>query len=628
MRSFFKNRSLFQQFAISFTITIFLPITIIGGISYLRGTYQLRNMVKEILQQLVVNINSQFDSLINENDWLSLQIANKSDVRQFIESQPDEYYAKYQFKQWGEKEIFMGGMLSRFPSISRVSFIGDNGMIYSVYNDRSGDVNPTQNPTLYDYNEALKKAIFLKENLPPDGSMKTLIDRLAVDFSGANGVSEEKESSANEYYLTFARRIPSRIPFVTNGTVMIDVRARSLDRLIGKVDIKNSFIWVIDDRGQIIYYPDKDRIGMSVDRYITSGMLKQSEGSFTMSWNGEKRFIVYHTSPNTKWKIMAEIPVKDLNMPVNDLGKVMIYTFLFALPLALLVGYLFIRSILKPVRNLERGMKKVQDEEWRKIEGDIPGNEIGNLMHVYNHMVQKISDLIEKVYKTELEQREYQLGKQKAELARQRAEFQALQTQINPHFLYNTLSAINTYAIMAEELEIQEMVEALSRMLRYAVQNPLEPVKIRDEMEHVRNFITIQTYRNKRMPAIDWKVSDYLDFPILRLTLQPLIENIFQHAFPEGIKEGDKIIISAHEEEGMLWLEVGDNGAGIGFLEPGEYFIPGNEKIKLGIGITNVHRRLQIAYGAQYGLIIRRSITGGTRVRMLLPVKEARLELE
>lgn len=605
MKSFFRDKSLFQQFAISFIITIFLPISVIGGISYLKGTYQIKNMVSELLEQLVANINSQFDTIMNDNNWLSLQIANKAEVRQFIEFMPDEYYNKYQFKQWSDKEILIDEMFSRFPIISRVSIVGDGGMMYSSLNNRLGD----DNPFLYEKDKLVKRSENYKQILPQDGSMKVVMNRF-----------EDENSNTVNYYLTFARRIFSTTPFVTKGTVLIDIRASSLDRVFGKMDLKNCLIWIIDNKGQIIYYPDSSKIGAMSGEIFNTEPMDQDKGSFTKMWNDENRFFVYHTSSSTGWKIVAEMPVQNLNMPVNDLGRVILFTFLVALPIALLVGYLFIRSILRPIRVLERGMKKIGDEEWKKIEGEIPKNEIGNLMDVYNKMTQKISDLIEKVYKTELEQREYQL-------ARQKAEFQALQTQINPHFLYNTLSAINTYALMAEEADIQEMVEALSRMLRYAVQNPLEPVRIGDEVEHVRNFITIQSHRNKHMPTIEWRVSEHVDFPVIRLTLQPLVENVFQHAFSDGIRPEHKISISAGEEDGFLIVEVADNGCGIDGIDYDDFYTPESEKIKVGIGLKNVHRRIQIAYGPKYGLIIRKNKGRGITVRMLLPLNERMISL-
>jgi Predicted signal transduction protein with a C-terminal ATPase domain len=616
MKKLFRNRNLFQQFAISFIITIFLPISVIGGISYYRGTYQIRNMVRELLEQIVMNINSQFDNLVNENERFTLQMANNSDVQQFIENNSDNYYGKYQLLKWSEKQTIVDDMFIRYPIISRVSIVGDSGIEYTMFNNSSGDANPK----IYEHQEIVKRSEYYKTSLPQDGSMGVVVDKLIA--------GEEPLQSDSANYITFARRIFSKVPFVTKGTVFVDINVNSLEKMWGKKDLKNGFIWIIDNKGKIIYYPDQSKVGLMAGNFLNTDLLKSDIGNFTMNWENKSQFFVYNTSAVSGWKIIATIPVDNLNLPVKDLGTVILFTLLCALPLTLLVGYFFIRSILKPIRKLERAMKEIGNENWEKIDGEIPHNEIGNLMLNYNRMSQKISDLIEKVYKSELEQSEIQLQKQKAEFARQKAEFQALQTQINPHFLYNTLSAINTYALMVEETTIPEMVDALSMMLRYAVQNPFEPVKLKDEVEHVKNFLTIQKHRNRRMPFVEWNIEDCLELPVLRLTLQPLVENVFQHAFPDSIQSGHYIMITARREEKFFVLEVMDNGCGIDCIGQDEFLTPNNCNIKFGIGIMNVHRRIQIAYGNEFGLLIGNNPNGGTIVKMLLPLNNATLELD
>ena len=619
MKSFFKNRKLFQQFAISFIITIFLPISIIGGISYYIGTYQIKNMVSELLEQIVVSINLQFDSLIKENDRLSLQLINTSQVKDFIESSSDPYYSKFVLKEWSEKQIWINEILSRFPIISRISIVGDNNNQYSIVNDKSGD----SNSYLFKYEETLNRSEYYKNTIRQDGSVSILVDKLFED-----GKYADNNASKSDFYLTFARRIFSKVPFVSKGTLFIDINVNSLQKLWGEKDIKDGFIWIVNDDGRIVYYPDSNKIGQMADTLVNHQLLGKDNGNFTMKWGGKNYFFVYNTSFSTGWKVIATIPVESVYKPVGNMGRTILYTLLIAFPLALALAYIFVRSILKPIYRLERGMKEIGDENWTEIKGEIPENEIGKLIKNYNRMTLKISNLIEKVYKTELEQRGIQLEKQKAELAKQKAEFQALQTQINPHFLYNTLSAINTYALMAEETAIPEMVDALSKMFRYAVQNPLELVKLENEIEHAECFLTIQRHRCKHMPSIVWLVKDCIGFPTLRLTLQPLIENTFQHAFPEGIKPEHKIIISASEENGLLTIKVEDNGVGIEGIEPGDFVTPGDGNIKYGIGLMNVHRRIQIAYGLENGLMIGKRKEGGTQIKMILPTNGNILKLE
>lgn len=220
--------------------------------------------------------------------------------------------------------------------------------------------------------------------------------------------------------------------------------------------------------------------------------------------------------------------------------------------------------------------------------------------------------LIRSVYATQLEN-------QKFETERSRAEIKALQTQINPHFLYNTLGAINMYSVMEDAEAVQNITDALSKMFRYAVQNPLVPVGIAQEIEHVKNYLMIQKYRLGNMPKLEISIEEAGDAAMLRLCLQPIVENIFKHAFAEGIRPEHFIHIRALREKDSLLVEVTDNGRGPSMdVEDMEYVTDG-EKNGRGIGLSNVHRRLKLAYGDTYGLRISGKVGKGMTIRVCQP---------
>lgn len=601
MYSIFKNRKLFHQFVITLIITIFLPIIIIGSISYYRASKQIESLVTELLDEVVGSINSQFDEILDENNFLLLQTAAKEQVKQFVGQDNKDYYQKLTFKNWIEDSTMLDEMFLRVPIISGLSVIGDNGAIYSIGNNRN------MNAITYeiDTDDALQRSVFLKESLPEDGSMKTLLTKMKN-----SGGSSKKEQS---YYITMGRRVFGRSGFSSIGSVVIDIKAETLNKVWEKRDLKEGNISIIDQSGQFVYNPDKSKIGTSADELIASEIFKSDRGSFKKDFQNEKQFVVYNRSPHTGWKVLAVIPAKNLSVPVENLRNIIIFTCLVSFPLSMLIGYLFIRSILKPIFMLQGHMRKAQAEDWKLIDDNVPQNEIGNLINSYNKMVKKISNLIETVYKGELEQRKQQMAKQKAE-------FQALQTQINPHFLYNTLGTINSYAIIADDTPIQEMVEALSYMFRYSVQNPTEAVKLSEEVGHVKNYLLIQSYRHKTMPQIQWNLKGFLEHPVIRLTLQPLVENVFHHAFKDGIENHHRIVIGAYEEEDVLIVYVEDNGCGVPWNDKEDVLEGNNSNYKLGIGVKNVHRRIKLAYGEPYGLDIKKIESGGTVVNVKIPL--------
>ncbi|HHY22834.1 MAG TPA: histidine kinase [Clostridiaceae bacterium] len=256
-------------------------------------------------------------------------------------------------------------------------------------------------------------------------------------------------------------------------------------------------------------------------------------------------------------------------------------------------------------------MSKTGDGKWYSYQEKIPNDEIGYLITNYNNMVNRMSELINEVYLTELD-------KKKEELARQKAEFQAMQAQINPHFLYNTLDAVNSYTLLNKKDSVSSIVDSLADMFRYAVKSPLELVKLKDEQNNVSNYLTIQKYRLGAIPEIIWEIDAYRENQILRLTLQPIIENCFKHAFIDGIEPYHKIRISANSINDEFYLTVEDNGIGTSF-EINNFKFDSDQQ---GIGLPNVSKRIQLIFGTDYGLTISSKPECGTIVSIKIPLLE------
>lgn len=585
---------LFRKFILSLCIVIFLPTIIISGISYFRSVQQMKNLVEEYLSQITITINSKVDSFVSDYEKLSLPIVNMREVKQFLELSPDNYYGKYVFKDWINKNVFKEIMNQR-PFIEGFHIVSDKGVVYSedtkVRNSGGSSNIEGRLPLLHD-------------KLPQHGKFKVFTSK---DLEGSS-------SNSINLTLTIARRIYAQSEYQTKGTFILDINASELSEFWKKNDLKGGQIWIVDDEWNIIFRPNNQAIEDMFSRQTKDqGFLKQS-GSYTHRSPAGDYFITYHTSDYTGWKVIATVPLKQMNKPIEELRNDIVFSSVIAFLLALAVGYIFINSISKPIKKLKQMMLEVGRGNWVKVEGRFPQDEIGDLMSGFNQMVDKISELISQVYEAELSRR-------KEELSRHKAELQALQMQINPHFIYNTLGAIDAYVFEGEKMTTHKMIDSLGSMLRYAVRDPLEPVKLSDEVRHVQNYLLIQQYRQPCMPKITWNVQEFLDSPILRLTMQPIIENIFHHAFPDGIEAFHEISITAYCQDGMFIVALVDNGIG---LSPDpidtETFISNNDVSSRGIGLSNVHRRLQLAYGPGSGLKISKTKGGGTTVEMHIPI--------
>jgi two-component system sensor histidine kinase YesM len=338
----------------------------------------------------------------------------------------------------------------------------------------------------------------------------------------------------------------------------------------------------------------------------------------------DDRLLVSRRSDYSKWQLVVSMPISELRKPVSTIRSTVIIVGLLTLVVAVWLAYRFGQSIVAPIRGLKESMRETEKGNWQIISDVERSDEIGGLVHSYNLMVTRLQEMIKKVYEAEL-------TNQRIELERKIAEFQALQLQINPHFMYNTLETINCYAIVKDSGEISEIVEALAFMLRYSVQTNLEEITVANELNHVRNYLIILKHRIGTEFEIDVVIPPSLLLDkMVRLTLQPLVENIFQHAFPDGLESSHYIRIDAAKENNRFIVTVEDNGAGI----PADKLAKLQHKLKLGklgedttnsgsrkggIGLLNVHRRIQMVFGEAYGLSIESTLGSGTKIMLIMP---------
>lgn len=224
------------------------------------------------------------------------------------------------------------------------------------------------------------------------------------------------------------------------------------------------------------------------------------------------------------------MPLHELRKPLSNIRSTTLVVGLFTLILALLLAYRFGKSIAKPIQVLKSGMRETEKGNWATIPLPPHRDEIVELMVRYNLMVKRLSDAVDRVVQVELSNSEIRMERQKAE-------FQSLQLQINPHFMYNTLETIVCYATIQDSEEISEIVKALAYMLRYSVKTNLEEITVANELKHVLYYLVVLKHRIGREFEIDVAIKpEYLLNVMVRLTLQPLIENVFQHSFPDGWK--------------------------------------------------------------------------------------------
>ena len=390
-----------------------------------------------------------------------------------------------------------------------------------------------------------------------------------------------------------------------NGTkiqVSMDIRFSNIANYVDDVGIgQHGYCFIMDTEGNLVYHPQQQLIYYGLKGEDTKALKALQDGSHT------KDSVIYtiYTLENCNWRIMGVSYVDELiTSKVMSMLRLLAAMLLLVLAATVVTGMIFSRMISRPANQLGEAMrefeKNAEDFTYCQVEGT---SEIAALSDSFGHMVVRIQRLMEKVRQEEITLRKTELN--------------ALQAQINPHFLYNTLDSI---AWMCEEERNKEaviMVNALAKLFRISISKGHELITIQKECEHAESYLKIQKYRYKNQFTYEFHVQDSCkEYLCNKITLQPIIENAIYHGL--DMSDEGKIIIEVVEKDGSIVLSVSDNGVGMS-QEQCREILHHDTKDKTGIGIKNVNDRIQIYFGEAYGLTIYSELDEGTRVDICIP---------
>jgi len=565
-------------------------MTVVSFVAYYQSSSRMKSQTIELLSQIAADTSNQLDKTIKDYTDIINQLTISDHFISFLELKDNDYYNIFQFSSWMDKDISQTFFIYK-PYICGLMINNNYGAFYyynRVNNDAFSGEKGKQNFTA------------IGNQLPDSGKIKL--------FTSFSFVGNNEDLSEEPPTVIMGRRIYSLKTMKPGGSFFLLFYTSDLNQIWDNINLRGSLVTIADEKNQILYHSNKNYIGKPINNLYDDEALQMKAGIFTND-EGIDYYLVSHTSESTGWNTIVTIPAKQLMSPIDNIRKTIIFLAIIAFIITTALGYLLIHSILNPLRKLRIVMSKTGGGQWLTYQGTVPEDEIGDLIKNYNTMVSSISELIDKVYLAEID-------KKKEEFARQKAEFQALQAQINPHFLFNTLDAINSYSLINENDSVSNIIASLSGMFRYAVKSPLSLVKLEKERANVENYLTIQKYRMGIIPEIIWDIEPYCENKILRLTLQPIVENCFKHAFSNGVEPYHKLMITANRINDELLITVEDNGIGTS-QEIKDYKFTVDQQ---GIGLPNVSKRIQLTFGADYGLTISSKPGIGTIVRIKIPL--------
>ena len=425
----------------------------------------------------------------------------------------------------------------------------------------------------------------------------------------------EKGDNGYNWVISMSRAVEITVGGSTEQAVLlIEMAYQGIEEVLDEVTLGNGgYIYLMDSKGEIIWHPKFE--------LIASGRVKENnlvaagydDGSREEVFNGTSQTVVTKTVGYTGWKLVGVIKGTGISLNMLKTRLFIVFVILLIIFIVIIINSYISFRVTNPIRELEKSVKALEEGN---LDADIymgGSYEVQHLGKSVQDMKFRIKGLMQDIVNEHEEKR--------------KSEFDSLQAQINPHFLYNTLDIIVWQIENEKQSEAVHTVTALARFFRLSLGKGKNIVTVKDEIDHVKNYLMIQHMRFKNKFDYEFDIAeDVLELPSLKLMLQPLVENAIYHGME--FMDGDGLImVKAWREEDELYLSVADNGLGM-TEDKVEMILTGKSSSGngrgSGIGVKNVNERIKLYFGEAYGLTIDSEPDEGTKVTIHLPVKAER----
>lgn len=380
-----------------------------------------------------------------------------------------------------------------------------------------------------------------------------------------------------------------------NGTVMVLIR----DLLQNTVQTSGGFAVLTDEEGKITYASDSRLVGMDI------------KGQLGTAGNGHGRrrepIVVDEEISDVHQRLLIITPMEDARLTMDTFSRTLVWSFVIIIALNLFFIWIISRLLTQPMENLVGQIQEVGvDEINRKV--DAKGyREIENIGDNFNRMIDRIQNLINDNYLISLNEKN--------------ARIEALQSQINPHFIFNTLDTINWKTMFLDIPDVTRMITCLGDMLRYTTYQYGKDVTVKQEVGQIENYIYIQKIRYDYSFTESMEIDENtLAVNIPCLIIQPLVENAIVHGL-KNREENGELRIQIHKSEGFLHISVRDNGIGMDAETITKVYQDSEDEIKESIGLNNVNKRLCLIYGLDQGMEIVSEVGAFTEIAMCIPLR-------
>ncbi len=580
-RALYHRSSIQMVLSLSFTAVAVAGMVLLGLTLFLRFSHttnaQMAESSRRVLAQVNLNLDGYLRSMMRISDTAYYRVIKDTDLGEASLDEPLEL-------------LYEG---SRDSLVSIAVFSREGGLI------------------------AATPLTGLKNSVAPEreswfATAEQKIENLHFSTPHVQNLFEDPDYRYR-WVVSLSRQVElTRNGSIESGVLLVDMSFGGIEQICKDVDLggQQGYLYLIDGGGEIIYHPRQQLIYAGLLEENNRAAASYADGSHTETFQGRSRQVTVKTVGYTGWKLVGVVPSETVWDNYGQLVLFFLFVVFFSVYLLVFANLRLSGWITAPVKKLDRAVKELEAGS-RAVDFDVGGPyEVEHLSHSIQSMVSTLRHLMDDIIQQEEQKR--------------RSELDVLQSQINPHFLYNTLDSVVWMTENGRTEDAVVMLTSLARFFRISLSRGSSVIPIADELEHARHYLTIQKMRYKNKFSADLTAEDGVEnLYTIKLIVQPVLENAIYHGMAYADGDGE-IHIRAFREGADVVIEVADNGPGMP-QEVVERLLDAGGPASVqgakgsGIGFRNVHRRIRLTFGPAYGLTILSEPDAGTTVRIRLP---------
>ena len=579
-----KFKSIRTTILLSYVLVVMVSVAVFAMVALNYTEKTVLENAEEYSTQLITQANRDIDSYMEYLRNTSILISSNADVHDYLFGVN---------KDTGETAQTVERIIAQFQTILdtrndivNIGIIGENGR----YLINQGALKINENVSLKDV-EWVQKA-------------QNSQGLTTISSSHVQNVVDGRY----EWVVTLSRGLTNKITKEVEGVFFVDLNYSSISELCDSISYGNrGYVYILDEQGNLIYHPQQQLLYSGLKNEKIEEVLSSKDNSFVTE---DGKLYCMSKSLETGWTVVGVAYVSELLKDSRETGRIYVVSAGLIMLAAMALAVFLSREITKPIKRLSNSMREVEKGNFENVLLDVQGeNEIDRLSANFNMMTTEIKHLMEQNVEDQRQKR--------------KSELMALQAQINPHFLYNTLDSIIWMAEWGKNKEVVLMTSSLAKLLRQSISNQNELVKVEDEVEYTRSYLTIQKMRYKDKLEYDILVEpEILNYKVAKLILQPLVENAIYHGIK--YKEGKgKVLIEGFLRDDELILRITDDGIGMTEEQMSHLFEKRETDTRRNsVGVRNVHDRIGLYYGKEYGLTFESAVGEGTKVEIHIPYEK------